>query len=98
MRKLNFKIRLAHFSLLAFILSVGGGILTGILEMLNILRFSNSYNFADRFPENWFETLVYDLGSRGWAIIFFVAFIPFTFLFLISTAVAKKVIKRNTLR
>jgi hypothetical protein len=88
LRKLNLKNRLAHFSLLGLILSMGGGILTAVLEnfyYLFIIGDSHDReNLIKSFQENFYQSLVeYQLIS--WAIAFFVLMIPFTFGFLIST-------------
>lgn len=102
LKKLNFKNRLVHFSLLGLVLAIGGGILTSILEFgyyLYIVRVSDErVYFLDRLKENWFEAILYDVQIISWAIVFLIILVPFTTIFLISTSIIKRFTKRNSFR
>lgn len=87
LKKLNIKIRLMHFSLLTLILSIGGGLFTGILEFICALYYNGDY---DRLQTKLFENWVFDTGFVSWIAIFTIIFIPFTILFLITTHLMTK--------
>ena len=101
LKKLNFKNRLAHFSLLGLFLSIGAGILTAILELFYYVfligNSSDQESFLTQLKENWFETL-FNFQLISWSILFLLILIPFTITFLTSTSIIKRFTKRNSLR
>lgn len=101
LKKLNFKGSLAHYSLLGFILAIGGGISTGVLENSYYLFWSgNSLDqelFFRSLRENWLNTLFYEFRP-AWSVLLLLILTPFTIIFWTSKSTVARFAKRDPFR